>query len=185
MIIYSDSSQVDSMAYFFRNDTLVLSRSLENPCEEGIYYYDYYYYFDSYDECFEYSELGAYAFGVNGIQDFHQDMTLYYTAYDVVSTSQESIMPLDYKVFPAYPNPFNPVTNLNYHLPEDSFVRITIYDTFGNEINKLIDSKQSRGQKSVQWNATNNQGKPVSAGVYLYRIQAGDFVDNRKMILLK
>ena len=45
-----------------------------------------------------------------------------------------------------YPNPFNPVTNLNYDLPEDSFVRITIYDAFGNEINKLIDSKKSRGQ---------------------------------------
>ena len=64
-------------------------------------------------------------------------------------------------------------------------MRITIYDAFGNEINKLTDSKKSRGQEPVKWNATNNQGKSVSAGVYLYRIQAGDFVDNRKMILLK
>ena len=84
-----------------------------------------------------------------------------------------------------YPNPFNPVTNLNYDLPEDSFVHITTYDAFGNEINKLIDSKKSRGQESVQWNATNYKGKSVSAGDYLYRIQAGDFVENKKMVLLK
>lgn len=102
-----------------------------------------------------------------------------------LSNKSDIVGPGKFTVQQNYPNPFNPVTNLNYHLPEDSFVRITIYDAFGNEINKLIDSKQSRGQKSVQWNATNNQGKSVSAGVYLYRIQAGDFVDNRKMVLLK
>jgi len=102
-----------------------------------------------------------------------------------LSNKSDIVSPGKFTVHQNYPNPFNPVTNLNYHLPEDSFVRITIYDAFGNEINKLIDSKQSRGQKSVQWNSNNNQGKPVSAGVYIYRIHAGDFVDNRKMILLK
>ena len=102
-----------------------------------------------------------------------------------LSNKSDIVSPGKFTVHQNYPNPFNPVTNLNYHLPEDSFVRITIYDAFGNEVNKLIDSKQSRGQKSVQWNSNNNQGKPVSAGVYIYRIQAGDFVENRKMILLK
>ena len=107
-------------------------------------------------------------------------------ASEIYLSNKSDIVSLGkFTVHQNYPNPFNPVTNLNYHLPEDSFVRITIYDAFGNEINKLIDSKQSRGQKSVQWNSNNNQGKPVSAGVYIYRIQAGDFVENRKMILLK
>ena len=55
----------------------------------------------------------------------------------------------------------------------------------GNVVNNLINANQSSGYKSIQWNATNNQGKPVSAGVYLYEIQAGDFVDTKKMILLK
>ena len=55
----------------------------------------------------------------------------------------------------------------------------------GNVVYNLVDANQSLGYKSIQWNATNNQGEPVSAGVYLYKIQAGDFVDTKKMILLK
>ena len=84
-----------------------------------------------------------------------------------------------------YPNPFNPVTKLRYDLPQDSFVRVTVYDMLGNIVNNLVNTNQSSGYKSVQWNATDNQGEPVSAGVYLYNIQAGDFVDTKKMILLK
>ena len=55
----------------------------------------------------------------------------------------------------------------------------------GRQVKTLINGLQSSGYKSVQWNATNNQGEPVSAGVYLYKIQAGDFVDTKKMIFLK
>ena len=55
----------------------------------------------------------------------------------------------------------------------------------GNVVNNLINRNQSSGSKSIQWDATNNQGEPVSAGVYLYKIQAGDFSQTKKMILLK
>ena len=85
----------------------------------------------------------------------------------------------------AYPNPFNPITTIRYEIPEDSFVDVTVYDMLGNVVNNLINTNQSSGYKSVQWDATNNQGEPVSAGVYLYKIQAGDFIDTKKMILLK
>ena len=84
-----------------------------------------------------------------------------------------------------YPNPFNPITTIRYELPEDSFVNVTIYDILGNVLNNLVNANESSGYKSIQWNATNNQGEPVSAGVYLYKIQAGNFVDTKKMILLK
>ena len=84
-----------------------------------------------------------------------------------------------------YPNPFNPITTVRYELPKDSFVDVTVYDMLGNVVNNLVNANQSSGYKSIQWNATNNQGEPVSAGVYLYKIQAGDFVDTEKMILLK
>ena len=90
-----------------------------------------------------------------------------------------------FKLNQNYPNPFNPVTSLGYVLPKDSFVSITIYDMLGNDINKLVESKQTSGFKSVQWNATNNFGEPVSAGVYLYSITAEDFRQTKKMILLK
>jgi len=84
-----------------------------------------------------------------------------------------------------YPNPFNPITTLRYDLPEDAFVRITVYDMLGKVVSNLLNTNQSSGNKSVQWNATNNQGQPVSAGLYLYTIEAGDFRQTKKMILLK
>ena len=90
-----------------------------------------------------------------------------------------------YKLYNAYPNPFNPVTTLKYDLPKNGLVNVTIYDMLGNVVNNLVNDNQSSGYKSVQWDATNKQGEPVSAGVYLYKIQAGDFVDTKKMILLK
>jgi len=84
-----------------------------------------------------------------------------------------------------YPNPFNPITTLRYDLPEDAFVRITVYDMLGKVVSNLLNTNQSSGNKSVQWNATNNQGQPVSAGLYLYTIQAGEFRQTKKMVLLK
>ena len=85
----------------------------------------------------------------------------------------------------AYPNPFNPSTTLNYYLPINASVTITIYDLVGNVITNLVNKHESPGYKSVRWNATNNQGQPVSAGVYLYRFEAGDFRQTKKMIFLK
>jgi flagellar hook assembly protein FlgD len=64
-------------------------------------------------------------------------------------------------------------------------VNIIIYDLLGREIRTLVNTTQDAGFKSVIWNATNNQGNPVSAGVYLYQIHAGDFVQTKKMVLLK
>jgi hypothetical protein len=84
-----------------------------------------------------------------------------------------------------YPNPFNPITTLRYDLPENSLVNIIIYDLLGRQVKSLINQTQEAGFKSVLWNATNDYGKPVSAGVYLYQIQAGDFIQTKKMVLLK
>ena len=95
------------------------------------------------------------------------------------------LTPSSYLLSQNFPNPFNPITTIRYEIPEDSFVDVTIYDMLGNVVKNLINANQSSGYKSIQWNATNNQGEPVSAGVYLYQIQAGDFVDTKKMILLK
>ena len=102
-----------------------------------------------------------------------------------LSLSDAPRVPMAYTFHQNYPNPFNPTTTLSYELPKESFVDITIYDMLGNVVNNLVNTNQSSGYKSIQWDATNNQGEPVSAGVYLYKIQAGDFVDTKKMILLK
>ena len=88
-------------------------------------------------------------------------------------------------LYPNYPNPFNPVTTLRYDLPEDALVNITIYDMMGRVVKTLINDQQTTGYRSLQWNATNDAGQPVSAGVYLYQIQAGDYNSTKKMVLLK
>ena len=84
-----------------------------------------------------------------------------------------------------YPNPFNPVTTLRYDLPEDAMVSITIYDMMGRIVKTMVNDDQTAGHKSIQWNATNNVGQPVSAGLYLYTIEAGEFRQTKKMVLLK
>ena len=91
----------------------------------------------------------------------------------------------NYKLIKNYPNPFNPVTTLRYDLPENSHVNITIYDMLGRQVKNLINQTQDAGYRSVRWNATDDYGKPVSAGIYLYQIQAGEFVQTKKMMLLK
>ena len=99
--------------------------------------------------------------------------------------SDVSNTPDKFKLNQNYPNPFNPVTTLGYDLPEQGLVNITVYDLLGNVVNNLVSTYQSSGYKSIQWDATNNLGQPVSAGVYLYTIEAGEFRQTKKMILLK
>jgi hypothetical protein len=96
-----------------------------------------------------------------------------------------SQLPRKFNLYPAYPNPFNPVTTLRYDLPEDAMINVTIYDMIGRRIKTLVNGPQSAGYKSVQWNTNNSTGQPVSAGVYLYQVRAGEFVQTRKMVLLK
>jgi len=84
-----------------------------------------------------------------------------------------------------YPNPFNPLTTISYELLVDGIVNIVIYDLIGKKIKTLVSGFQTAGSKNVNWNATNNQGEPVSAGVYLYSIEAENFRQTKKMVLLK
>jgi flagellar hook assembly protein FlgD len=70
-------------------------------------------------------------------------------------------------------------------LPIDSDVRLAIFDMLGNEVTTMVNTNQQAGFKSVQWDAMDSMGRPVSAGVYLYHIQAGEFVQTKKMVLLK
>ena len=94
-------------------------------------------------------------------------------------------IPHTFSLYQNYPNPFNPITSLRYDLPEQAQVTLTVYDMLGREVTQLVNTTQEAGYRSVQWDATNMNGKPVSAGVYLYQIHAGNFVQTRKMVLLK
>jgi len=96
-----------------------------------------------------------------------------------------SVFPKQMVLYPAFPNPFNPVTILRYNLPKDGLVNITIHDMMGRIVRTLENRKQAAGLKSIQWNATNDLGHPVSAGPYLYTIKSGYFKQTKKMVLLK
>ena len=101
------------------------------------------------------------------------------------SNDEVNQFPHAFNLYNNYPNPFNSATTLRYDLPEDALVNITIYDIMGRIVRTLINSQQNAGFKSIQWNATNNVGTSLSAGLYLYKIQADNFAQTRKMVLLK
>jgi hypothetical protein len=94
-------------------------------------------------------------------------------------------IPTEFALHQNYPNPFNPVTTLRYDLPENDLVNITVYDMLGRQVKTLINKTQDAGYRSIIWDATNDYGKPVSAGIYLYQIQAGEYISTKKMVLLK
>ena len=118
------------------------------------------------------------------LSDVDYDGNVEYHSLQLMGVSSSNV-PEQFVLYPNYPNPFNPVTTIRYDLSKESLVDITIYDMLGNVVHNLVNANESTGYKSIQWHATNNQGEPVSAGVYLYKIQAGNFVDTKKMILLK
>ena len=102
-----------------------------------------------------------------------------------LSLKDKTGIPSQYALYQNYPNPFNPVTTLRYDIPEDGLVNVTIYDMMGRGVKTLVNSLQTAGNSTIQWNATNNQGQLVSAGVYLYQIQAREYISTKKMMLLK
>lgn len=93
--------------------------------------------------------------------------------------------PATFELGQNFPNPFNPVTSISYALAEPSHVRITVYNLVGQAVRVLVDKDQPVGFHTIRWDGRNQRGQSVSSGIYLYQIEAGTFVDTRKMLLLK
>ena len=104
---------------------------------------------------------------------------------DVLGSIDNNVLPIVYKLHQNYPNPFNPTTSIKYDLPDQAHVEILIYDMLGRKVRTLVNQVQNAGYMSVNWNAANDVGEPVSAGVYIYTIEAGSYRETRKMIFLK
>jgi hypothetical protein len=88
--------------------------------------------------------------------------------------------PLRFQLSDNYPNPFNPSTSIAFSIPSNNFVTLKIYDVIGREVATILSEKLEAGEYTRQWNAA---GFP--SGVYFYRLEAGDFVDVKKLVLLK
>ncbi|MGH7451910.1 MAG: FG-GAP-like repeat-containing protein [bacterium] len=96
------------------------------------------------------------------------------------------ITPDDYHLEQNYPNPFNPTTTITFSLPLNKRISLSIYNMNGQEIKKLIDDEDyNPGAHSVQWDATDEQGKPVASGVYIYRLTYGNFSKTKTMTLVR
>jgi hypothetical protein len=94
-------------------------------------------------------------------------------------------IPQDYRLLQNYPNPFNPATAIGYALPQISRVELKIYNLLGQEIRTLVDKQQQPGKYTITWDGADNHGQQVSSGIYIYQIKAGDYVESRKMVLLR
>jgi len=103
----------------------------------------------------------------------------------ILGTDEEYLIPTEFALRQNFPNPFNPVTTLRYDLPQQSFVSLKIYDIRGRLISVLVNNVQPAGFHSVLWKGTNANAEPVSAGMYLYTIEAEGYQKTRKMVLLK
>ena len=113
-------------------------------------------------------------------------VALYTNSTLVVSDWGDGGVPMEFALNQNYPNPFNPSTMIRYQLPEQTMVTIAIYDLMGRKVRTLIPGEtQLAGYRQVVWNATNDFGQPVSAGMYIYTIQAGTYRMTKKMILMK
>jgi flagellar hook assembly protein FlgD len=79
----------------------------------------------------------------------------------------------------------SPLCNIDYALPTDCHVTLSIYNILGQKVRVLVDEYQSTGNKSVTWDGRDDRGQEVTSGIYFYRLEAGDFNQSRKMLLLK
>ncbi len=98
---------------------------------------------------------------------------------------QPNQLPTEFALYQNFPNPFNPSTTIKYDLKENANVVLKVYNVLGQEVRTLVNAKQTAGFQKVVWDGRDNNGVPVASGVYIYRIQANDFIRTMKMVLLK
>jgi hypothetical protein len=111
------------------------------------------------------------------------DGTVHYApsvTVDVLTDVDEHSLPKEFALYQNYPNPFNPSTLVRYDIPASVHVTLKVYNLLGQEVATLVDETQRAGRYGVNWNASG-----FASGMYLYRLQAGSFVEVRKMAVVK
>ena len=120
------------------------------------------------------------------VRDYDRSYTYWYNDDTLIVVPGVDGIPAEFALHQNYPNPFNPVTSINFDLPEVADVKLVIYDITGRKVRTLVnESALSPGYMKINWNGRDDYGNSVSTGMYIYRLQAGDFVDVKKMTFLK
>ena len=122
--------------------------------------------------------------GIDTVDVTGDNRIIYVNRYEYLSVENEGV-PTLFALHENYPNPFNPTTTLHFDLPEVSNMTLTIYNMLGQKVKTFNMQGTQAGYHSLTWNATNDRGDPVGAGIYLYQLQTKDFIKTRKMVLLK
>ena len=115
-------------------------------------------------------------------QDIDMNNEIYEFITDKITSVKvlNSDLPDGFALTQNYPNPFNPLTTIRYAIPHSAKVKLAVHDMLGRKIETLVDEEQSAGWKEVQWNAQN-----ISSGVYFYKLSAGNYLQTRKMLVVK
>jgi len=108
-----------------------------------------------------------------------EELSAYYSLITDIDNVDNNVLG-SFSLSQNYPNPFNPTTMINYQLPKISAVQISIYNILGQKITTLVDKRQNAGTYQVEWDAS-----AFASGIYYYRIQAGEFHDVKKMVLIR
>ncbi|MBA4407608.1 hypothetical protein C0389_10065 [bacterium] len=93
---------------------------------------------------------------------------------------EKNNLPTNFALEQNYPNPFNPTTTIKYSILRQSVVSISVYDLLGREVSVLVNEEKPAGNYSIKFNGSN-----LTSGVYLYRMQAGSFVETKKLVMIK
>jgi len=99
--------------------------------------------------------------------------------------ARKSALPQKFSLSQNYPNPFNPQTSIDYALPQDTHVKLTVYNILGERVKVLVDEYQTAGYKGACWDGKDEKGEDVASGVYFYRLETEEFFKVKKMLLLK
>lgn len=102
-----------------------------------------------------------------------------------VADPDETVRPFKFRLNQNYPNPFNPATTISYEIGQSRRVRIDIFNILGQVVNQLVDQHMPAGRHQATWNGRDKSGRQAVSGIYFYRIRAGDFIQTRKMVLLR
>lgn len=103
----------------------------------------------------------------------------------VVSDTSKPLLPDAFSLSQNYPNPFNPETQIEYTLPENCHVELTIYNILGQKVKTLVNQYQNAGYKRVHWNSRDDEGKEVASGIYFYKFEVDKYVYIKKMMVIK